>query len=228
MPGGALSRQLQLLDDIPQAEAFAGEFAVSDTQQLGLYPVVDSLAWLERLLKLGVKTLQYREKRLLDAELNDAVKAAVALGKQYDARLYINDHWSLAISHDAYGVHLGQEDLEQADLQAIKHAGLHLGVSTHGHYELLKAKQYAPSYIAVGAIFPTQTKDMSGQIQGVETLRQLVALNPEYPMVAIGGIDLNRAPQVLDTGVGSIAVVTAITKAADPERVVREFQRLMT
>lgn len=207
---------------------FATQFAPLDTKKLGLYPVVDSLEWIERLLKAGVKTIQYREKNLTGEALGSAVAKAIELGKQYQARLFINDHWQLAITHQAYGVHLGQEDLADADLQAIKSAEVKLGISTHGHYEMLKALEYQPSYLAVGAIFPTQTKDMTGQIQGVKTLADLVKLHSEVAMVAIGGISLVRAPEVVKTGVGSIAVVTAITKADSPEQAVMEFNKILS
>ena len=205
----------------------SSSFAEIDTNKLGLYPVVDSVEWCEKLLKLGVKTLQYREKKLQGDELEEAISEVVELGKKYNARLFINDYWQLAIKHNAYGVHLGQEDLAVADLAKINKAELKLGISTHGHYEMLKAMQYKPSYIAVGAIFPTQTKDMTGQIQGVKTLADLVTLNATTPMVAIGGINLERAPVVAQTGVGSIAVVTAITKAEDPKTVVEAFNKIL-
>jgi hydroxymethylpyrimidine kinase/phosphomethylpyrimidine kinase/thiamine-phosphate diphosphorylase len=198
----------------------------SQTSDLGLYPVVDSISWLERLLKKGVSIIQYREKKLSGDDLESAIKQAIALGKQYNARLFINDHWQLAIKYNAYGVHLGQEDIQTADLNAIKSANLRLGISTHGHYELLKVQQYKPSYLAIGAIFPTKTKDMTGQIQGVHTLKQLVDLTPHIPTVAIGGITLEKAPSVLNTNVDSIAVVTAITEASNPEYAVDQFQQL--
>jgi len=207
---------------------FACDFAETDTHNLGLYPVVSSISWLKRLLEMGVKTIQYREKSLFGEELEQAVKQAIELGQNYQARMFINDHWQLAIKYGAYGVHLGQEDLADADLQQIKNAGLKLGVSTHGHYEMLKAKQYQPSYLAVGAIFPTRTKDMTGQIQGVKTLGHLVQLNPSIPMVAIGGITLEKAHKVAKTGVGSIAVVTAITESDNPQDVVLEFNQILS
>ena len=104
--------------------------------RLGLYPVVDSVAWIERLLKAGVRTLQLRIKDRRDSEVEDDVIAAIALGRRYHARLFINDYWQLAIKHRAYGVHLGQEDLETTDLSAIRRAGLRLGVSTHDDMEI--------------------------------------------------------------------------------------------
>ncbi|WP_299264691.1 thiamine phosphate synthase [uncultured Psychrosphaera sp.] len=210
-----------------QHQGFCSDFASVETDKLGLYPVVDSIAWLERLLKTGVNTIQYREKKITGDELELAIQQAITLGKQYKAKLFINDYWQLAIKHKAYGIHLGQEDIQTADLSAIKKAGVRLGISTHGHYELLKIKQYRPSYLAVGAIFPTKTKDMTGQIQGLNTLAHLVKLNPTIPMVAIGGITLEKAPCVLATNVGSIAVVTAITEADNPEYAVTQFQQIL-
>ncbi|MFT6692802.1 MAG: hydroxymethylpyrimidine kinase/phosphomethylpyrimidine kinase/thiamine-phosphate diphosphorylase, partial [Colwellia sp.] len=123
-----------------------------------------------------------------------------------------------AIKHGAYGVHIGQEDLQDADLSTIQQSGIRLGISTHGCYEFLLAQQLQPSYLAIGAIFSTKTKDMTGQIQGLDNLRQVLALRPEKirlqtPVVAIGGINLERAAEVVATGVESIAVVTALTEA---------------
>lgn len=184
--------------------------------RLGLYPVVDSVTWIERLLDAGVKTIQLRIKDRTDQEVEQDVIQAIALGRQYQARLFINDYWQLAVKHQAYGVHLGQEDLDTADLAAIKQAGLRLGVSTHGERELARACAINPSYIALGHIFPTQTKDMPSAPQGVAELQRHVAeLGERFPTVAIGGISLDRVPAVLATGVGSIAVVSAITRAPD-------------
>lgn len=183
--------------------------------RLGLYPVVDSVEWIERLLSAGVRTIQLRIKDRSSIDVEPAIVAAIALGKKYAARLFINDYWQLAIEHQAYGVHLGQEDLEVADLQAIQQAGLRLGISTHDDAELDRALALRPSYIALGHIFPTQTKAMPSAPQGISELQRHLARLGEIPTVAIGGISLARAPEVLATGVGSIAVVSAITQAAD-------------
>lgn len=183
--------------------------------RLGLYPVVDSVAWIERLLNAGVKTLQLRIKDKQDDEVEADITAAIALGHRHQARLFINDYWRLAIKHQAYGVHLGQEDLETTDLNAIRHAGLRLGVSTHDDMEIDVALAARPSYIALGHVFPTQTKQMPSAPQGVDQLARHIARLADYPTVAIGGISLARAPTVLATGVGSIAVVSAITQADD-------------
>jgi len=184
--------------------------------RLGLYPVVDSVAWIERLLAVGVKTIQLRIKDKQDDEVEADIIAAVALGRRYDARLFINDYWRLAIKHQAYGVHLGQEDLESTDeLELIRAAGLRLGVSTHDNMEIDVALAARPSYIALGHVFPTQTKQMPSAPQGLEQLASHIERLADYPTVAIGGISLERAPAVLATGVGSIAVVSAITQAND-------------
>ncbi len=183
--------------------------------RLGLYPVVDSVAWIERLLAAGVKTIQLRIKDKQDDEVEADIIAAVALGRRYDARLFINDYWRLAIKHQAYGVHLGQEDLESTELELIRAAGLRLGVSTHDDMEIDVALAARPSYIALGHVFPTQTKQMPSAPQGLEQLASHIERLADYPTVAIGGISLERAPAVLATGVGSIAVVSAITLADD-------------
>lgn len=184
--------------------------------RLGLYPVVDSVAWIERLLGVGVKTIQLRIKDLPDEQVERDVIQAIALGRRYQARLFINDYWHLAIKHQAYGVHLGQEDLDTADLTAIKQAGLRLGLSTHDDLELARATVVNPSYIALGHIFPTQTKAMPSSPQGLtELARHVAGLQGSFPTIAIGGISIDNVPSVLATGVGSIAVVSAITQASD-------------
>ncbi|MET3817055.1 thiamine phosphate synthase [Pantoea sp. UYEF8] len=183
--------------------------------RLGLYPVVDSVEWIERLLDAGVRTLQLRIKDQSDEAAEAAVAQAIALGKRYDARLFINDYWRLAIKHQAYGVHLGQEDLAVADLAQIRQAGLRLGISTHDDAELDRALALQPSYIALGHIFPTRTKQMPSAPQGLAELQRHLARLTHIPTVAIGGISVARAPAVLATGVGGIAVVSAITEAED-------------
>jgi hydroxymethylpyrimidine kinase/phosphomethylpyrimidine kinase/thiamine-phosphate diphosphorylase len=205
----------------------AYDFAPCDTNQLGLYPVVDSVAWLEKVLQEGVKTLQLRIKDKSADEVVADIKAAVALGKQYQARLFINDYWQLAIELGAYGVHLGQEDMLTTDFVAIKQAGLKLGLSTHGYYEILRAHAIKPSYIALGHIYPTVTKEMPSKPQGLQRLQRYTNLMQDYPLVAIGGISIERAPQVAATGVGSIAVVTAITTATDYQKAIAELTQIV-
>jgi len=193
-------------------------FPAMDLKKMGLYPVVDSIPWLALVLKQGVKIAQLRIKDPDDVDLEHKIQQAVALGKEYDAQVFINDYWQQAITYGAYGVHLGQEDLEQADLAKIQAAGMRLGISTHGYYEMARAQSIQPSYIALGHIFPTQTKDMPSQPQGLTRLGHYsTLLKGVFPTVAIGGINAERLPAVAQTGVNSVALVTAITKAAEPE-----------
>lgn len=203
----------------PAAERFA-----PCQQPLGLYPVVDSFAWVVRLLKAGVRTIQLRMKDPQAASLHESIRKSIALAKAYQAQLFINDYWQLAIEYDAYGVHLGQGDLEQADLNAIAKAGLRLGVSTHGYYEMLRAVQLQPSYIALGHIFATTTKQMPSKPRGLTRLRRYATLLRDFPKVAIGGINETNARDVLDCGVTSLAVVRAITQNESPELVVQELR----
>lgn len=184
-------------------------------QRLGLYPVVDSVEWIARLLEAGVHTIQLRIKDKHDEDVETDIIAAIKLAKQYEARLFINDYWQLAIKHHAYGVHLGQEDMDVADLDAIRDAGLRLGLSTHDNMEMDRARALRPSYIALGHVFPTNTKQMPSSPQGLVQLAEHIKTLGDYPTVAIGGISMERVPAVLATGVGSIAVVSAITHATD-------------
>ncbi|BBR38092.1 bifunctional hydroxymethylpyrimidine kinase/phosphomethylpyrimidine kinase [Aeromonas veronii] len=191
-----------------------GPFAATE-QHLGLYPVVDSVKWLRRLLGQGVKTIQLRIKNLPAAQVAPAIAEAVALGRRHGARLFINDYWQQAIEAGAWGVHLGQEDMETADLAAIQAAGLRLGISTHGYFELMRARELAPSYMALGHIFPTNTKAMPSRPQGLVRLHRYRALMAQWPTVAIGGISEERVAAVKASGVGSIALVSAITASDD-------------
>ena len=198
------------------------------TEKLGLYPVIDSLAWLKRLLPLNLNIIQLRVKHKTESELEDIIAAATSLCAGSNTRLFINDYWRLAIKYGAYGVHIGQEDIVDADLTQIQAAGLRLGISTHGCYEFLLAQQLKPSYLAIGAIYPTNTKDMTGQIQGIDNLIHTLSLATDIPVVAIGGINHTRASEVWATGVDSLAVVTAITEANSPEASVTRFQTLLS
>lgn len=233
--GGALSLSRDIsVDNLPKIVSFNEmnwqQLASYDSAfapcplELGLYPVVDSIDWLERLLKQGIKTIQLRAKDLPEIQAEPLIIQAIALGQQYKARVFINDYWRLAIKHNAYGVHLGQEDMAIADLTAINRAGLRLGLSTHGLFEALWAAQFMPSYVALGHIFATQTKDMPSKPQGLDKLvAQVNILKGAVPLTAIGGISRERVPAVASTGIGSVALVTAITKADDPEQVTDEL-----
>ena len=192
-----------------------------------LYPIVDSSAWVEKLLNLGITMIQLRIKNKPLAYIRNEIARANTIAQEKKAKLFINDYWQLAIEYRCYGVHLGQEDIETADLNQIEEKGLALGISTHGYYEYFKIQQYQPSYIAIGAIFSTKTKDMSDQIQGLHTLAHLIQLTHQIPVVAIGGIHLNNVISVLQCQVDAIAVVSAITQSHQLEQDIASFNQLL-
>ena len=191
---------------------------------IGFYPVVHDAAWVQRLLGWGVRTVQLRCKAAghTPAEIDREVRAAVAAGKQFPgAQVFINDHWEVALTAGAYGVHLGQEDLDTADIEALRRAGLRLGLSTHTPAELARAKAVQPSYLAIGPIYPTTLKVMPYEPVGLAQLNQWAELAAPFPVVAIGGISLERLPGVLaclNGGNDGVAVVSAVTLAADPQQ----------
>ncbi len=191
-------------------------FAPLSDADLGLYAVVDSAAWVQRVLASGVKTVQLRIKSPELVDIRREVQLAIQHAKAAKAQLFINDHWQLAIEEGAYGVHLGQEDLHVADLQAIAQAGLRLGLSTHCYWEVCRAWALTPSYIACGPMYATQSKDMPWQPQGTHNVAYWSALLP-LPLVAIGGINVERAAEARQAGAAGIAVISAITAAVSPE-----------
>ena len=197
-------------------------------ERLGIYPVVDSADWVNRLLTIGIKTLQLRLKQSDSAFLNAEIASAVDITEQHgDIQFFVNDHWRIAIDNGAYGVHLGQEDLHDADLLEIEQAGLRLGISTHSYWELARALAVNPSYIALGPIFETDSKQMPWQPQGFDRLAEWIRLlDGHTPLVAIGGIDVPRATALHKTGVGSVAMISAITKAADYQQVTHDLLTL--
>jgi len=206
----------------PRADAFA-ECPLA----LGLYAVLPDASWIGRMARAGVSTLQLRFKSEDHVAVKSEVRAAIAAVAGTKARLFINDHWQVAIDCGAYGVHLGQEDIAAADVVAIKTAGLRLGLSTHGYAEMLRADTLSPSYIALGAVFPTTLKRMATAPQGTARLAAYAALLRGVPLVAIGGIDFESLPAVLQSRVGSVAVVRALVTAAAPEAEAARFQALL-
>jgi thiamine-phosphate pyrophosphorylase len=193
-------------------------------KKLGLYVVAPDAKWIEYLAQRNVQTIQLRFKsndpNLIESEIIQSVAAV----KNSRSRLFINDHWELAIKHQAYGVHLGQEDLDIADIKAIRQSGLRLGLSTHGYAEMVKADQYSPSYMALGAVFPTTLKKMETAPQGLGRLYRYAHLMRDYPLVGIGGIDESNMTEALKSGVGSLAVVRAVINAADPALAIKHLE----
>jgi thiamine-phosphate pyrophosphorylase len=187
------------------------------------YPVVDSVAWVARLALLGVGTIQLRAKNLGEADALQTVKDALEVIRGTAAKLVVNDYWRAAIETGAKHLHLGQEDLADADIPAIRSAGLTLGISTHDDEELETALRAEPDYVALGPIFPTTLKSMRFAPQGIPKITEWKKRVGAIPLVAIGGIKLEQAPQIFAAGADSIAVVSDVTQNADPDKRVRQW-----
>ena len=187
------------------------------------YPIFDDVAWLRRMLPIGVKLVQLRIKD----QPQDAMRAQLSEGHNlcatHGAVLVVNDHWQLAIELGCDWVHLGQEDLDEADVTAIRAAGLKLGISTHDKAELARALALKPDYIALGPIYPTILKKMKWHKQGVEKLGRWKERVGDIPLVAIGGMTTARAPGAFSAGADIVAAVTDITMHDDPDGRVKEW-----
>ena len=203
-----------------------GAFAACP-KSLGLYAVLPDAAWVGRMAQAGVTTVQLRFKSDDAAAVRREVDIAVDAVRGTGALLFINDHWEAAIRAGAYGVHLGQEDIDAADLPAIRSEGLRLGLSSHGYAEMLRVDRLNPSYIAMGAVYPTNLKVMPTAPQGPGRLAAYARLMRDHALVAIGGIDEARLPEVLASGVGSVAVVRALVAAAQPEAVAAKWRAVI-
>ncbi|SDE15594.1 thiamine phosphate synthase [Limimaricola pyoseonensis] len=187
------------------------------------YPIFDGPGWLERALPLGVRLVQLRLKQVPEAELPPLLSRAQALCRAHSAVLVVNDHWRAAIDAGCDWVHLGQEDLDTADLPAIRRAGLKLGVSTHDHAELDRALSLSPDYVALGPVYPTILKKMKWHQQGLERVTEWKRLVGELPLVAIGGMSVARAAGAFAAGADIVSAVTDITLNDDPEARLRKW-----
>jgi thiamine-phosphate pyrophosphorylase len=187
------------------------------------YPIVPDVAWLKRLLPLGIRTVQLRAKDMSEDQLRSEIAEAIALCRASGCQLIVNDYWQEAIEAGADFLHLGQEDLEQADLAAIRKAGMKLGISTHDRAELETALAAKPDYIALGPIYETKLKVMPWKPQGLDRLGQWRERIGDIPLVGIAGITVERAQGVLDAGADSAAVITDFVTHENPERRVTEW-----
>src|SRR6202000_2162901 len=187
------------------------------------YPVVDSVAWVARLARLGVGTVQLRAKDLDDGAALQIVTDALEATRDTQTKLVVNDYWRAAIVAGAEHLHLGQEDLAEADLGAIREAKLTLGISTHDDEELATALRAKPDYVALGPIYPTTLKSMRFAPQGIPKITEWKKRIGNIPRVAIGGIKFEQAAAIFAAGADSIAVVSDVTQNADPDARVRQW-----
>jgi thiamine-phosphate pyrophosphorylase len=182
-----------------------------------VYPIVDSAGWISRLAPLGVRLVQLRVKERPAGEVRDEVRAARALCAAANMQLIVNDYWEIALEEGCDFVHLGQGDLAQADLAALRRAGVRVGISTHDHEELERALRAAPDYVALGPIYPTLLKVMPWQPQGLARIGEWKRRVGTIPLVAIGGLTLERLAGVFAAGADVAAVVTDIVRDRNPE-----------
>jgi thiamine-phosphate pyrophosphorylase len=187
------------------------------------YLIVDDARWLERLLPLGAKLVQLRIKDRPENEVRSQIRAARELSTKFGAQLVINDFWLLALEEGCDFVHLGQGDLDGADIAALRAKGVRLGVSTHDEAELDRALSLSPDYVALGPVYPTLLKKMSFAPQGLERLGDWKRRIGDIPLVAIGGLTPERARLVLRAGADSACVVTDILRNPEPEGRAREW-----
>jgi thiamine-phosphate pyrophosphorylase len=187
------------------------------------YPIFDDTIWLDRALPLGVKLVQMRIKDRDEADLRAILARSRDLCRAAGTTLVVNDHWALAIELGCDWVHLGQEDLDEADIPAIRRAGIRLGLSTHDEAELDRALALAPEYVALGPVWPTILKKMRWHSQGLERVRDWKRRIGDIPLVAIGGLSIARAPDAFAAGADIVSVVTDITLNPDPHARLRDW-----
>ena len=187
------------------------------------YPVFDSADWVARATGLGVRLVQLRLKEMDDDALRAEIAAALDIARQTAALLVVNDHWRHAIDLGADWLHLGQEDLDGADIPAIRRAGLKLGVSTHDAAELDRALSVDPDYVALGPVYPTILKEMPWAPQGLDKLGAWKRRIGDIPLCAIGGMTVERAPGAFEAGADMVAAVTDITLNTDPDARMRQW-----
>lgn len=194
---------------------------------IGIYPIVHSVALLQQLVGTGVRTVQLRLKQTAPQLLRDEIQAAIALGRRQQWQLFINDHWQLAAEFGAYGVHLGQSDLASADLSELARHGIRLGLSTHGELELYQAMLLRPSYVALGHVFATPTKQMPSIPQGLTRIRRQAGWCADIalPTVAIGGLDTHHIRAIKACGIDGMALVRAVCDAPSPTHACQQLVR---
>ncbi len=187
------------------------------------YPIVDSAAWVARLVGVGAKLVQLRVKGRDEGGIAREAREALATCAKSSATLVVNDFWRVAIDEGAPWVHLGQGDLDGADIAAIRKAGVSLGVSTHDQAELERALKLDPDYVALGPIYPTILKAMAFAPQGLERIGEWKRRIGAIPLVAIGGLTVERGKLCLAAGADVVSVVTDIMLNPDPEARAKEW-----
>ena len=176
----------------------------------------------QELAAAGVRLLQYRDKTASARDVLVTSRELVSSLNSYGASLVVNDRPDIAVLAGAAGVHLGQEDLDPEQARAVVGDEMWIGTSTHNLEQFRRAAATSADYIAVGPIFPTTSKSNPDPVVGLELIRQVRNLT-EKPIVAIGGITLERAASVIEAGADCVAVIRDIVCAAKPGERARRF-----
>jgi thiamine-phosphate pyrophosphorylase len=188
-----------------------------------VYPIVESAAWVRRLLAVGARLIQLRVKERAAREIRREVRNARTFSAHYNAQLVVNDYWEIALDEGCDCVHLGQTDLDGADIPALRRAGVRFGISTHDSLELERGLALEPDYIALGPIYPTLLKAMPWPPQGLDRITEWKRRIGPTPLVAIGGLTVDRLAGAFEAGADSAAVVSDIVKHPDPEARMAEW-----
>lgn len=187
------------------------------------YPIFDSADWIKRLVPLGIKLVQLRIKDQSEEEIRRHIRQAKTICHDYQCQLIINDYWKLAIEEGCDFIHIGQEDLAEADLEIIRKAGLQIGISTYDGEGLDIALAAKPDYIALGPVYPTTTKILKQEAQGVENIKRWKEKIAPLPLIGIGGLNIERALAILKAGADSAALISDITHNKNPEQRVQQW-----
>jgi thiamine-phosphate pyrophosphorylase len=180
----------------------------------------------ENLAAAGVRLLQYRNKGASALELFERSKRLSSLFVAQGVTFIVNDRADIAAAAEASGVHVGQDDLGAEAARSVVGTGKLLGVSTHNLEQFKAAAATSADYVAVGPVFSTATKVNPDPVVGIEFIRR-VRLLTDKPIVAIGGITLDRAAEVIEAGADSVAVVSDVLLAPDPGQRARQYIELL-
>jgi hydroxymethylpyrimidine kinase/phosphomethylpyrimidine kinase/thiamine-phosphate diphosphorylase len=198
-------------------------------KKIGIYPIVDSSDLVKLMFENGAVTVQLRIKNKDRDFIESEIKKSVEISKKYpNSQFFVNDEWELAIEYGAFGVHLGQEDVENLlpeNIEKICKYGLRLGISTHNADEINYALEFQPSYLAIGPIFSTKSKNLPYECHGIEGFKE-IRKKLDYPLVAIAGINLENGVDLINAGVDGIAVMSDITKNPKPDKRVQEWIKI--
>ena len=198
-----------------------------------LYAIVDAgvasrsgwtpTALAHAYLKGGARLMQLRTPGVDTTKRLRWCREIAGMAARSGAQLIVNDRCDMVIVSAVAGVHLGQDDLPVEAARRLLGPEAIIGVSTHDDQQVAVARRKAVNYIATGPVYPTQTKDTGYQAVGLEAVRRTVALAGPCPVVAIGGITLATAPDLIEAGVASVAVISDLLTGGDPERRVRRY-----